>query len=142
MKAAEDHDLSSSALTRSASASARSTMARESSRKRCCTAPMDRKESTISGRLRARGAVTFQIDQQLFQVNLFAHAQGPRVVPARNLDADEYTDNDDDEVEADGRPILGLHMFGDAPQDHRAILAACAARPIMKAYPDPFTLTP
>ena len=35
-------------------------------------------------------------------------------IPVRNLNTDEHTDDDDDEVERDSGPVLGTDVFGDA----------------------------
>jgi hypothetical protein len=43
-------------------------------------------------------------------------ARHARVVPVRNLDADKDADNDNNQVEDDGRPVLGPHMFRDASE--------------------------
>ena len=48
----------------------------------------------------------------------FQQALLPGAIPIRNLNADKDADNDNDEVERDGRPVLGLHMLNDATQEH------------------------
>ena len=40
------------------------------------------------------------------------------LVPVRDLNTDEYADNDNEEIQPDREPILILDVFGEATQDH------------------------
>lgn len=61
---------------------------------------------------------SFEFAPELDQEVRLTRVERPRVVPVRNLYADEDAHDDDQEVERDGEPVLVVHVLGEAAQDH------------------------
>jgi len=59
-----------------------------------------------------------EIRIQLFQARSLANAVLAIFVPRVDLQADEYTDDDDGEVEADCDPVLPAEMVKDGTKQH------------------------
>jgi hypothetical protein len=43
-----------------------------------------------------------------------------RLIPIRNLNADEDADNDNDKIKPNREPVLGINVLSDAAEDHGA----------------------
>jgi hypothetical protein len=63
-------------------------------------------------------ADTGEIFPQPLDVGVLSRSLVARVVPVRDLNADEDAHDDDDEVEHDRCPVLRPYVVDDATQDH------------------------